>query len=97
MSITVPTCPECAEPMKRWATPSESSWEGGYLWVCFNDECGYFVRGWAFMEERFGRRASYRHSMDPSTGARAPLPVWSREALRDQIIPDGNGGEPGSQ
>jgi hypothetical protein len=31
------------------------------------------------------------------TGARAPLPVWSREALRDQIIPDGSGGDHGSE
>jgi hypothetical protein len=73
--------------MTRWATPSASNWEAGYLWVCFNDECAYFVRGWAFMEAQFGRRASYRHSIDPASGATAPLPVWSAEALRDQILP----------
>jgi hypothetical protein len=74
--------------MQRWATPVGSSWEGGFLWVCFNDKCGYYIRGWTFIETQFGRRASYRYSVDPSTGAASPLPVWSREALRDQILPD---------
>jgi hypothetical protein len=91
MNPSKPICPHCEEPMQRWATPVGSSWDASFLWVCFNDKCGYFVRGWAFLEERFGRRASYRHSLDPSTGATGPLPVWSQAALRDQIIPDDNG------
>jgi hypothetical protein len=74
--------------MLRWATPVGSSWDTPYLWVCFNDECDYFVRGWTYLEETFGRRASYRHSLDPSNGATGPLPVWSRSALRDQILSD---------
>ena len=84
----IPSCPHCSVPMERWATPLGSSWDARFLWVCFNDECAYFVRGWVFLEEHFGRRASYRHSLDPSTGATGPLPVWSRAALRDQILPE---------
>ena len=91
MNASKPTCPHCGEPMRRWATPVGSSWEASFLWVCFNDQCGYFVRCWAFLEQHFGRRASYRHSFDASTGASGPLPVWSQGALRDQIIPDDNG------
>jgi hypothetical protein len=59
--------------------------------VCFNDACSYYVRGWAFLEERFGRKASYRHSRDPQTGSEGPLPVWSADALTESILPDESG------
>ncbi len=38
------------------------------------------------MEERFNVHSSYRHRLDPTTGENGPLPVWSREALKDRII-----------
>jgi hypothetical protein len=54
--------------------------------VCFNDECKYFVRGWQWMNDRFNVNASYRYRYDPSTGEEGPLPVWSKAALRPNII-----------
>jgi hypothetical protein len=38
------------------------------------------------MQEKFNVRASYRHRLDPLTGETGPLPVWSRDALKDQIV-----------
>jgi len=46
------------------------------------------VRGWAWMESHFQVKASYRYRLDPFTGEQGPLPVWSVEALRSQIIPE---------
>ncbi len=82
-----PVCPHCNSTLLKWPTPLESSW-GPFLLVCFNDDCDYYRRGWTFMEEKFGRRASYRHYLDPSTGATGPLPVWSSSALRGDIVPE---------
>lgn len=86
MSNERPACPHCGATMNRWATPSMSTWESEYFWVCFNDDCCYFVRGWKWMLEKYEVCCSYRHKYDPFTGEKGPLPVWSADALKDGII-----------
>ncbi len=86
MPTDAPSCPHCGRPMSRWRTPQLSTWGADYQYVCFNDDCDYFVRGWAWMRERFNVAASYRHRYDPATGEAGPLPVWSCEALRNQLV-----------
>jgi hypothetical protein len=86
MGATPIRCRHCGAAMVRWANPQLSTWGGPFQYVCFNDRCPYFVRGWVWMSERFNVAASYRWRYDPLTGEFGPLPVWSREALRDSIL-----------
>ncbi len=85
-----PVCPHCNNEMNKWAVPAGSTWDVEFLYVCFNDECEYFVRGWKWMQEKYQAHASYRHSVNPATGASQPLPVWSLTALKNDIIYDNN-------
>jgi len=69
-----------------WETPPESTWGADIRYVCFNDECPYFIRGWKWMEEKYQQRASYRYCLNPATGKEQPLPVWSNTALRNRVV-----------
>ncbi|MBI4831737.1 MAG: ogr/Delta-like zinc finger family protein [Candidatus Lindowbacteria bacterium] len=86
-----PACPHCGQQMKKWAVPAASSWDAEFHYVCFNDNCRYFVDGWAWMREKYQANASYRHCVDPASGCSRPLPVWSVTALKDAIIDNRNG------
>ena len=79
-------CPHCNKKMSRWQASDLNPWGETVHWVCFNDECPYFERGWKWMKEHYSVSTSYRHRYNPDTGENGPLPVWSPAALRDGII-----------
>jgi hypothetical protein len=81
-------CPYCGQKMNKWQPPEDSTWTGALQYVCFNDECPYFKKGWNWMYEQFQQKASYRHRYNPSTGESGPLPVWSEKAMKNFIIED---------
>ena len=82
----IPRCPHCGQEMKKWRVPIASTWPNEFFYVCFNDACSYFVQGWERIWEQTATKASYRCRLDPDTGKCAPLPVWSYDALKDDII-----------
>lgn len=86
MSDPVHVCPHCGKAMKKWASPVESNWGGAIRYVCFEDDCPYYVRGWDWMMQKYGVRSSYRHSLNPENGFAGPLPVCSAEHLRPGIV-----------
>ncbi len=88
MTTDMPKCPHCSEELKKWRPPEDSTWNADFMWVCFNDDCSYFVKGWDHMMNTQNVKASYRHRMDPKNGSTGPLPAWNKDAHKDCIIED---------
>ena len=87
------TCPHCGSRLRKWLVPEGASWSEEFLLVCFNDECSYYRKGWAWMKEQYNQVASYRYMVNPATGASSPLPVWSDSAMREMLAEDAEGGD----
>jgi hypothetical protein len=79
-------CPHCGAKLERFELP-EAIFDHAWDFACFNDDCPYYVRGWTWMEQEYGVRASYRHRVDSRTGQSSPLAVWSPFAFRTSILP----------
>jgi SAM-dependent methyltransferase len=82
-------CPHCGERMLKWAVPDnpfEVTWDNDFMYICFNDACPYYVRGWDFMYREGNRAASYRLMYNPEKDCCMPIPVPTPKALRDSII-----------
>jgi SAM-dependent methyltransferase len=82
-------CPYCDEGMKRWAVPDnpfEVTWNNEFMYICFNDQCPYYVRGWDHVYRTTQRLASYRFMYNPDKDVCHPIPVPSPKALREGII-----------
>lgn len=82
-------CPYCGERLNKWEVPDnpfEVTWDNDFMYICFNDECPYYVRGWDHMSREGNRGVSYRLMYHPEKDVCMPIPVPSPKALRESII-----------
>ena len=92
MADVAKTCPHCGSALKKWLVPDGASWEEEFFFVCFNDDCSYYRQGWEWMKEQYNQVASYRYTLNPTTGASTMIPVWSDVATREMIVEDNEEG-----
>jgi hypothetical protein len=88
-----PKCPHCGEEMVIWECPPVGfsdglGWGTPYLYVCFNDECPPYVKGWESIMDSYAVNASYRCICDPMSSPMTSdcMPVFSPEGGRGNII-----------
>ena len=84
-------CPHCNEKMKKWQVPDNpfcQTWDNDFMYICFNDACSYFVRGWDRMYRETNQGMSYRLMYNPEKDRCLPIPVPTHLALKDGIIED---------
>jgi SAM-dependent methyltransferase len=82
-------CPYCGEKMRKWAVPDNpfaQTWDNEFMFICFNDACSYFVKGWDFMYRDGNRGVSYRLMYNPEKDRCMPVPVPTRHALKEGIL-----------
>ena len=84
-------CPHCDEKLKKWEVPDNpfcQTWDNDFMYICFNDACPYFVRGWDRMYRETNQGMSYRLMYNPETDRCMPIPVPTHMALKDGIMED---------
>lgn len=93
LKLKKPRCPQCNEEMSIWEVPPLNmgdglGWGTPYLFVCFNDECPTYKKGWQHLENNFGHHSSYRNFCYPGTNTFECMPVFSPVGATGQIIDD---------
>lgn len=89
-------CPYCGERLKKWIVPDNpfvQTWDNEYMYICFNDQCTYYVRGWDIMSSEGNMGVSYRLMYNPEKDRCMPIPVPSARALREGIVEDPDTGK----
>ncbi len=85
-----PKCPDCHQEMDVWETPpipfgDGLGWGTPYLFVCFNEDCPAYKKGWDKIQETFGHKASYRNICYPDSGKFESMIVFSSQGAKGQI------------
>jgi ribosomal protein L37AE/L43A len=88
-----PLCPHCNKEMSLWEVPPINmgdglGWGEPYLFVCFNDECPLYLKGWDDVQENVGHNASYRCMCYPSSGKFECIPVFGKAGGAGQVVDD---------
>lgn len=82
-------CPYCETEMKKWAVPDNpfcQTWDNDFMYICFNDGCPYYVRGWDHMTGGGNHGVSYRLMYNPEKDCCMPIPVQSPRSLKEGIM-----------
>lgn len=82
LKMDKPSCPHCETEMTLWEVPPINfsdglGWGTPYLFVCFNDSCPSYKKGWEHMVETMEAPASYRCYVEPGASNFEYMPVFS--------------------
>ncbi len=77
-----PECAHCGEIMCRYDLPPASfsdglGWGTGFLWMCANDDCPIFQKGFEHTISNYGQTSSLRSIVEPDTGNESVIPAFS--------------------
>lgn len=82
------TCPHCGKKLSKWEAPDGpfAEWDAAHYYICFNDLCPYYIRGWDTMAEQGNLGFSYRLLYDRGRDRLRSIPVTSPKSLRAHIV-----------
>jgi hypothetical protein len=84
-SLCCPYCDIRLQKIRMDANPF-SSWDTDFMYVCFNDDCAFLIRGWETMFRQGNVGLSYRFMFHPHLHHCLSIPVTNLHALRESII-----------
>ncbi len=87
----VKTCPHCKQTMSLCESPpihvgDGLGWGSDVLFICLNDACPLFLKGWEQIEHQYGHHASYRYMEVPGSPEGNCMMVGNSDAFKACIV-----------
>jgi len=85
------TCPHCKTTMSCCEAPpihvgDGLGWGSEVMFICLNDYCPLFLKGWDHIESKYGHHASYRYMELPKSREGNCMMVGNADAFKACII-----------
>lgn len=84
-------CPHCSGDLSLCHAPPVHvgdglGWGSEYLFICLNDTCPMFVKGWDYIANQYGHVGSYRYMELPNSKERYSMMVVTKDAFTGSIV-----------
>ena len=84
-------CPHCNQKMSCCEAPAVHvgdglGWGSDVLFICLNDYCSLFLKGWDHIEGQFGHHASYRYMELPGSKESNVMMVGNKDAFKGSVV-----------
>jgi hypothetical protein len=85
------TCPHCKQELTLCHAPpihvgDGLGWGSEYLFICLNNDCSLFAKGWEYIENQYGHVGSYRYMEIPGSKESYNMMVAGRDAFTGSIV-----------
>ena len=84
-------CPHCSGDLSLCHAPPVHvgdglGWGSEYLFICLNDSCPLFVKGWDHIANQYGHVGSYRYMELPNSKENFTMMVVTKEAFTGSVV-----------
>ncbi|MDX9834968.1 MAG: zinc ribbon domain-containing protein [Desulfobulbus sp.] len=85
------TCPHCSTELTLCHSPAVHvgdglGWGSEYLFICLNDNCSLFAKGWDYIADQYGHVGSYRFMKVPNSKENYSMMVVGKDAFTGSIV-----------
>lgn len=87
----VKICPHCNQELSCCEAPpihigDGLGWGSEILYICLNDSCSVFLKGWDTIEKQYGHHSSYRYMELPDSKEKNYMMVGNADAFKASVI-----------
>lgn len=84
-------CPHCQSKMLCCQAPAIHvgdglGWGSEALFICLNDSCSLFLKGWENVDKNYGHHASYRYMELPGSKEGNLMMVGNKDAFKASVV-----------
>lgn len=84
-------CPHCSQKMSCCESPAIHvgdglGWGSDVLFICLNDYCPLFLKGWDHVDSQYGHHASYRYMELPGSSESNVMMVGNKDAFKASVV-----------